>query len=83
MKDEFGKYYEAAKPAEAGRRVTRASTFHRYAVEVSPEDELLLKSSDIGNWLIGKHGGRWRVYVRENGELRCINNEILKEERSK
>ena len=24
-----------------------------------------------------------RVYVRENGELRCINNEILKEERSK
>lgn len=62
---------------------TRASTFHRYAVEVSSEDELLLKSSDIGNWLIGKHGGRWRVYVRENGELRCVNNEILKEERSK
>ena len=58
---------------------TRASTFHRYAVEVSSEDELLLKSSDIGNWLIGKHGGRWRVYVRENGELRCVNNEILKE----
>lgn len=58
---------------------TRASTFSRYAVEVSSEDELLLKSSDIGNWLIGKHGGRWRVYVRENGELRCVNNEILKE----
>ena len=58
---------------------TRASTFHRYAVEVSSEDELLLKSSDIGNWLIGKHGGRWLVYVRENGELRCVNNEILKE----
>ena len=58
---------------------TRASTFHRYAVEVSSEDELLLKSSDIGNWLIGKHDGRWRVYVRENGELRCVNNEVLKE----
>lgn len=56
---------------------TRASVFHRYAVEVSSKDELLLKSSDIGNWLIGKHGGRWRVYVRENGELRCVDNEVL------
>ena len=58
---------------------TRASAFHRYAVEVSSKDELLLKSSDIGSWLIGKQGGRWRVYVRENGEIRCINNEILNE----
>ena len=58
---------------------TRALAFHRYAVEVSSEDELLLKSSDIGSWLIGKQGGRWRVYVRENGEIRCINNEILHE----
>ena len=56
---------------------TRASTFHRYAVEVSSKDELLLKSSDIGNWLIGKHDGRWRVYIRENGELRCVDNENL------
>ena len=60
---------------------TRASAFHRYAVEVSSKDELLLKSSDIGSWLIGKQGGRWRVYVRENGEIRCINNEILNEVR--
>ena len=59
---------------------TRASAFHRYAVEVSSEDELLLKSSDIGSWLIGKQGGRWRVYVRENGEIRCVDNEILPDE---
>ena len=59
---------------------TRASAFHRYAVEVSSKDELLLKSSDIGSWLIGKQGGRWRVYVRENGEIRCVDNEILLDE---
>lgn len=58
---------------------TRASIFSRYAVEVSSKDELLLKSSDIGNWLIGRQNGRWRVYVRENGGIRCIDNEILKD----
>ena len=60
---------------------TRASAFSRYAVEESSKDELLLKSTDIGNWLIGKQGGCWRVYVRENGEIRCIDNEILRDER--
>lgn len=40
----------------------------------------LVGCSDIGSWLIGKQGGRWRVYVRENGEIRCVDNEILPDE---
>lgn len=60
---------------------THASTFSRYEVKTVSSDELLLKSSDIGTWLIGKQGGRWRVYVRENGEIRCIDNEILPDEK--
>ena len=59
---------------------THASTFSRYDIKTVSADELLLKSSDIGSWLIGKHGGRWRVYVRENGEIRCVDNEILPDE---
>ena len=59
---------------------THASTFSRYDIKTVSADELLLKSSDIGSWLIGKQGGRWRVYVRENGEIRCVDNEILPDE---
>ena len=59
---------------------THASTFGRYDIKTVSADELLLESSDIGDWLIGRQGGRWRVCVRENGEIRCVDNEILPDE---
>ena len=59
---------------------TRASTFSRYELKKASGDELLLKSWDIGNWLIGKRGGHWRVYVRENGGIRFVDNESLPDE---
>ena len=32
------------------------------------------------DWLIGRQGDRWRVYVHENGEIRCVDNEVLPDE---
>ena len=74
--DKFGATYRVKRSKEDGSSLA-------WLCNVTHDvfgGELLLKSSDIGSWLIGKQGGRWRVYVRENGEIRCVDNEILPDE---
>ena len=38
---------------------TDASSYHRYSVEQKSADELLLKSSDVGQCVLKKDGGKW------------------------
>ena len=49
----------------------------RYELSALSDDELQLKSGDIGTWRIGIKGGRWRTYVLENGQVRFVDNESV------
>lgn len=56
---------------------THASVVMRYELSALSDDELQLKSGDIGTWRIGIKGGRWRTYVLENGQVRFVDNESV------